>query len=381
MNSGALTRVTLILGKSLNDSEAASILENESRFLVTTMRVEDVARSMDVPMTDVVIAEIEDMTEEELQIFSEVRAIAPDIPLILLSNALDHDAMQKLLRYHVQDWLLKPVDKPKLLTSLRSSVRTNRNSHNTVNAIISCVGGAGATTVAINMADIASRKLAKKDPNIALVDLDFSTGNCGYVLNMVSSLNLGSVKNAHRRIDSEFISVIQQKHDAGFYLYSFKRPDVNTEMNGQELILRLLDAISLEHSLLFLDIPYYATEWRDDVLAGVNSCTLVSEVNLPAIKHTLDLLEHIRSIRGDDFPVHVLFNKHANQLFGQRISKSKIEELLGDTPFTFLPVDSSTIGEAMDRGVLASEISTRSAFLKKLTAYMESMNLLGTKKK
>ena len=375
MNSGAIFRVTAILGAAVENSEVAQHLKSEGRYLVSSIRLEDIARSDLIEGADIIVVEADEMNEDEFQIFAEVRARTTDTPLFLLSNEVGQAAMQKLLKFNVGDWLTRPVDQKELRESLHSMVRTTRNDSNLVHAVISCTGGTGATTVAISMADIACRLSPKKQPNVALVDMDFSTGNCGYVLDMINNFKLGSSSSTHRRIDSEFISFIQNQHKAGFYLYSFKRPDLIIEEDGQELILRLLDAISMEHSMLVLDIPYYATEWSTDVLSGINSCTLVSDVSAPVIKHTLDRIKEIKDIRGNDFPIHVLFNKRTSSLFGQRISQSKIKELLKDTPFSFLPLDQATIGEAVDRGVLPSEISKRSPFLRKLTAYVKSNKL------
>jgi pilus assembly protein CpaE len=377
MNSGSIFRVTAILSAAVKSSEVAKQLKSEGRYLVSSIRLEDIAQTDLIEGADIIVVETDGMDEDELQIFAEVRARTTDTPLLLLSNELGHAAMQKLLKFNVGEWLLRPLDQKALREAMHSMVWNTRNRSNLVHAVISCAGGTGATTVAISMADIASRISSKKHPNIALVDMDYSTGNCGYVLNMVGNFKLGS-SSADRRIDSEFISLIQQKHEAGFYLYSFKRPDLNIEERGQELILRLLDAISMDHSMLILDIPYYATEWGADVLSGINSCSLVSDVSLPVIKHTLDRINEIKEIRGNDFPIHVVFNKQTTKLFGQRISQRKVKELLGDTPFSFLPQDHGTIGESMDRGILPSDISKRSPFLKKLTAYMKSNGLFET---
>lgn len=377
MNSGSIFRVTAILSAAVKSSEVAKQLKSEGRYLVSSIRLEDIAQTDLIEGADIIVVETDGMDEDELQIFAEVRARTTDTPLLLLSNELGHAAMQKLLKFNVGEWLLRPLDQKALREAMHSMVWNTRNRSNLVHAVISCAGGTGATTVAISMADIASRMSSKKHPNIALVDMDYSTGNCGYVLNMVGNFKLGS-SSAHRRIDSEFISLIQQKHEAGFYLYSFKRPDLNIEERGQELILRLLDAISMDHSMLILDIPYYATEWGADVLSGINSCSLVSDVSLPVIKHTLDRINEIKEIRGNDFPIHVVFNKQTTKLFGQRISQRKVKELLGDTPFSFLPQDNGTIGESIDRGILPSDISKRSPFLKKLTAYMKSNGLFET---
>jgi len=378
MNSGSICNVTAILGAMVKSSEVVEQLKSEGRYLVSSIRLEDIAQSDLIEGADIIVVEIDSMNEDEMQIFPEVRARATNTPLLLLSNELGHGAMQKLLKFRVDEWLLRPLDQKVFREAMQSMVRNTRTSTNLVHAVISCAGGTGATTVAISMADIASRISSKKRPNIALVDMDYSSGNCGYVLNMVSDFKLGSAASAHRRIDSEFISLIQQRNEAGFYLYSFKRPDLNIEERGPELVLRLLDAISIDHSMLILDIPYYETEWRADVMSGINSCSLVSEVSLPVLKHTLDLINEIKKIRGDDFPINVIFNKQTTKLFGQRISQRRLKELLGNTPFSFLPQDQGTIRESMDRGILPSEISKRSPFLKKLTAYMKLNGLFDT---
>ncbi|OSQ44326.1 AAA family ATPase [Marivita geojedonensis] len=379
MNIASVTRVVIVIGAALDESEALHAFSKHSRFIVTQVRVDEISSDPSVVNADVIVVDIGALGEEELEILTRVRAQVADAPLILISEALKPAAMRQILKFDIDDWLPKPVDVDGLFAAINNSVRTKRIRTNQVNAVVSCVGGAGATTVAIGMADLACQMLKKKNPNIALVDLDFSTGNCGYALNMVSSFDLGSVAATPRRIDGEFLSVIQQRHDAGFYLYSFKCPNINVEHGGFELILRLLDAVSLEHSTLFLDIPYYATEWRNDVFAAVNTCTLVSEVNLPAINQTLDVIQEIQELRGKDFPIHVIFNKHTRKLFGTRISQRKLKELLGDTEFSFLPVDDSNIGEAIDRGVLLSEISGNSSFLRKLSKYVEQHDFLKAK--
>lgn len=369
-------RILLINAEGTHQDDVAAHLSNDTHYTLSRISPDQLPKRLSEDDTDVVIIDLSKLENEESQLLSEVRAQAPAVPLIVVSHELGSEGMRKLFKFNVQDWLNKPIDGKELINSIRSSVRSNKSSSNRVHAVVSTVGGAGATTIAISMADIAASKLFRRKASVALFDLDFSTGNCGYVLNMVNGFDLGSVVASPRRIDSEFISVIQQKHEKGFYLYSFKRPELNTEMNGYELVLRLLDAVNLEHGQTFLDIPYYETEWKDDVLSAVNTCTLVTELNLPALKHTLDTVARVKALRGEDFPVRVLINKRRGSLFGQRIGKRKLKELFGDTPFTYIPLDANVIGEAADRGLLPSEVSKRNSFTKSLTKYMKSIELI-----
>src|SRR5690606_37398700 len=108
-------------------------------------------------------------------------------------------------------------------------------------------------------------------------------GSCGYYLNLRSNFALESALSQPSRIDSEFVRLLEQRHPAGFYVYSFRHRDTVTHLNCYELVLRLLDAVSFQHSHTVLDIPYYETDWRQDVLAAVNSVTIVSDITLPSI--------------------------------------------------------------------------------------------------
>jgi len=358
-----------------HQDEVTAALRGAAQFLVKTIRPSQVPKQLSSQKADLVIVDLQNQEAEEVQILTAVRAKAPSVPVIVVSAELPPEAMRQLFKFDVQDWLNTPITADQLMASVMASVRNSKVGKNRVHAIVSSVGGAGATTAAINMADLVATKLFRKNPNVALFDLDFSTGNCGYVLNMVNRFNLGTVIENPSRIDSEFIRTIQQRHKRGFYLYSFKRPEMNTEMNGYELVLRFLDAVSLEHSHTFLDLPYYETEWKEDVLAAVNTCTLITELNLPAIKHTIDMIERIRGLRGEAFKVRIIINKRVSSMFGQRISKRKLRELFDGVPFFYLPLETNLIGEAVDRGMVPAEISGRNAFLKSLTKYLKTIEL------
>lgn len=371
------TRVLLVNGEGTHQDDVSTHLNDANRFELTKISPDMLPGELSEDSADLVIVDISKLEDEEIQVLSGVRGQAPSVPIIVMSNELDSDAMRKLFKFGVKDWLNKPTDADELLASIRSSVQLSKASQHRVHAIVSAVGGAGATTTAIAMTDLAANKILRKKASVALFDLDFSSGNCSFALNMINEFNLATVVATPRRIDTEFIRVIQQEHDKGFYLYSFKRPELNTELNGYELVLRLLDAVNLEHDHTFLDIPYYETDWKDDVLQAVNTCTLVTELNLPALKHALDFVSRIKSLRGDDFPVQVLINKHKSRFFNRRISRRKLKDLFGDTPFRYLPLEDSVIGEAADRGMLPSEVSKRNAFYKSVLKYMKTIEVKG----
>jgi pilus assembly protein CpaE len=322
---------------------------------------------------DMAVLDVTQIGDDEVDLLNALKSRFGDIPIIVTSDGLSDDQMRRLFKLKIHDWLRKPFAADGLLNSLKTAARTSKTTGNKVHAFIGAAGGVGTSTIAVSVADIISDSLKKTDDTVALFDLDFSTGNCGYLVNMLNSFNLESAAAHPERIDVEFINQIQKRHESGFYIYSFKRPDLLTEINGYELVLRMLDAVNLQHEHTILDIPYYETEWKGEVLSAVNTCSIVSNLNLAAIKHTLDVVERVQAIRGKDFPIHVLFNKRSGGVFGQRIKKSKLDELFEETPYSYLPEDESTINESVDRGLLPSEVKSSTRFLKALRSHVKMM--------
>lgn len=339
----------------------------------------EISRNPQAHSPDIVVLDLANPLSDQLEVLVEIRGNYGDVPVVIVSEALDDAQMRRLLKLKIHDWQRKPLVYADFQATLNSSIRNAKQLNNRVHAVISAVGGAGGTTVAISLADALARKLAKQRASIGLFDLDFSSGSCGVMLNLSTSLNLDSVITNPARIDHEFVSMIQQRHANDFHLYSFKRRDFVTHLNGYEVVLRLLDAVTMEHLHTVLDIPYYEVDWAQDVLSAVNTVTIVCELNIPSVKHAMDLLKAIKELPGAQRPVTVLINKSDSGLFGRsRIPESKLRELFGDTPFLFLPRDNALFAEALDRGVVPSEVSVRSGFEKAISKYLDD-TILGEK--
>ena len=374
MTETTKTRILLVNGADTHPGDVKGVLES-TEFMIEAINQREVEKTLEEGTFDLVILDFNALNDDEVQVLTSVHGNDPNLPIITVSPTLNAEETRLLFRHKVQDWINKPLEKDVLVAAIKAVVQTKRFGRHKVHAVLSAVGGAGATTVAVSLADILQQQFRKQKKSIALFDLDFSTGNCSYVLNMPSTFNLGSVVGSPRRIDAEFMRVLRQPHENGFFLYSFKRPDLNTELNGYELVLRMLDTVVMEHDHTVLDIPYYETDWRDDVLSAVNTCSIVTELNLPSLKHTLEMVARVKALRGDDFPISVLINKRNRSLFGSRIGNSKLKELFEDTPYYYLPVENDVLGEALDRGLVPADVRSGNAFTKRLRKYVKAIEL------
>ncbi|MBS3648103.1 pilus assembly protein [Pseudaminobacter sp. 19-2017] len=322
---------------------------------------------------DLLLMDVGDGAVLEGGAISEVRKKFASTPLILLSEVLSDQRMRMLVRLNANDWLRKPLERKAFLESISSHLHLAFAGGNQVHAVVSAVGGAGATSVAITLADSLLRLKRKQEPTVALFDLDFSTGACGSYLNSVNDYDLKPVIAQPNRVDLEFVDIIKKKHERGFSLLSFKQPDVLLSRTGGELVLRMLDVVSFQNNHTVLDIPYYATGWRDDLLKAVNTIHLVTEPTIPALAQAKDLATRIQTLRPDNPPVHIIVNKNRRRLFSFGIGKNEAKRVFKQTPTHLIDDDWNTMSEAINRGVLPFEVSPRSSFVRRIEKLAEGV--------
>lgn len=375
MTSMRSNSVLVAYTNSASARELEDVLSLSARYQTALVELGSLVAIEKAAPADVIVVDLDKVNDKELDILSDVRVRFSGTPLIIISEALSESQMRRLFQLHVHDWLPKPLDKKQFHASLQSAVRNTTSTTSMAHAVVSASGGAGATSIAISLAQILAKPKGKVKPTVALFDLDFSTGNCGYVLNQPNAFGIDSVIENPSRIDAEFVNIIRQQHPGNFDIFSFKRPEVVTEARSSELVLRMLDAVSMQHQYTILDMPYYETSWKNDVLSAVNSVTIVTEMNLPSLKHAKELLDRVRGLRSDNFELSIVINKYESSWLGSSIGSKAIKELFGDIPVFYFHRDAATLREAFDRGVLPLEVNMRSKFLKDLNKYVKKSKI------
>ena len=328
---------------------------------------------VDAENFDLLVLDAGDGTLLESSVVQEMRRKFADLPLIIVSEPLTDQRMRLLLKLNGSDWLKKPLDRKSFLDLVSSHVQMAHSGDNHVHAVVSAVGGAGGTSVAITLADALARVKKKVQPSVALFDLDFSTGACGHYLNLLNEYDLQPVIANPSRVDMEFIDIVKKKHERGFSLLSFKQPGVMLSPKGGELVLRMLDVVSFQNNHTVIDIPHYETAWKDDLFSAVNSVHLVTELTIPALRQAKDIYSRIKKLRSDDFPVQVIANRHRTRLFSFGIGKKDTSKIFKQSNTVIIDDDWGTMNEAVNRGILPIEVDPRSKFVRHIEKLAEAV--------
>lgn len=305
------------------------------------------------------------------QLFEARRLLSPVTPVIVVSNDLPENRFRDIVRLRAVDWLRKSISRRDLLDAVLRSLEKQERA-GTVTAIVSAVGGTGASTMAMNAAHIVvnpTRK-APKEQTAMLFELDFSAGSCGYFLDIHNDYDFRNVLENPRRIDGEFVDIIKKQHPSGFSLLSLKAPILQFHPSGEEIVLRMLDVMTLQYDHLIVDVPYYQTSWKSSVLEAVTNVILVTEPIIPALRQARDLADGLEEIRSGA-SVSVIVNKQGRGLFSRDLSKTEIERVFGGRAVEFLPEAKAQLVEAANRGIIPIALDGRSAYSRASRKFLE----------
>ncbi|MEY9627235.1 pilus assembly protein [Sinorhizobium fredii] len=364
MNFVATTKI-LVLS---DDAAAASFMLDTfgslSRYDVRHMALKALVEKgrVDPTQFDMIVLDVDNGEAlQQPELFS-FRTNNRNIPLVVVSEELANDRVRLLFRLNGNDWLKKPLERRALIDMISTHAPTAGASDSRVHAVVSAVGGAGASVIASSLAHVLAQPTKNSSPRVNLFDLDFSSGSLGQYLNLANDYDLVPVIANPSRVDVEFVDLVRKRHSGGFSLLSFKQPSVLLSPKGAELVLRMLDVVAFESDQTILDVPYYQTPWKDDVLGSVNSVTIVTEMTIPALHQAKDLFLNLARLRGSSDSIFVVINKYRSKLFGLGVRRQQVDKVFKDTTAHLIDDDWDTLSEALDRGVLPFEVNHRSRF-------------------
>lgn len=318
----------------------------------------------------IVILDVDDGTLLENARLLEVRGVWGDIPLIALSRELSQERIRALVRLNAADWLKKPFDNKELINAVSFHDSGSHASKSRVTTFVGASGGAGATTLALATAQHLASKSAQAAAATCLVDLDFQHANCSGYVNLHSEFDLTGVVAQPDRLDVELMDIIKLTRNPGFTLYSFERPRLPFEPNGQDFVFKLLDLSAYRFDNVVIDLPSREAPWLDTVLSTSDEIFLVFELNVASLRHAKQAYARIRELRGDDANITLVANKHKRKLFGNYFSRRELQKIFKLPHIRMIALDTPLMSDAVNRALLPTEVHARARFNRDVKAML-----------
>ena len=308
--------------------------------------------------------------------------------LIVLAQNITPASTRALFKSGVNDVLSLPLDRSDFLMSLESAFgsllekkQSGQKAQGKVITFMKCGGGAGATTIATNMAHTliaggSTKKFMKKEvskeiPRVAVLDLDVQFGTIALGLNVEGRSNILDARRAEDRLDASLLQASMRTHSSGLKILSSPEEIVPFTAFSGEFFEQIIEIARSQYDYIFIDLPQAWTSWTHAVLEQ-------SDIIIPVLKANVEHVQNAQKILiGLD---HMKIGREktilaVNQVAKGLSSNDRIAQIkkITDRPLLQIREDQKTNVSARDRGMLLANVSASSATTKDIVRATEVM--------
>ncbi|MEM7190117.1 MAG: AAA family ATPase, partial [Pseudomonadota bacterium] len=291
-----------------------------------------------------------DILEYEIDSLAEV--CDPGTQLIVVGHRNDIALYQKLLNMGVANYLVYPVTVPSIISAI-SDVYAEPGSQKVgkIHAVMGAKGGAGASTVAQNLALELSRR---QGADVLLIDLDMCFGTASLNLDVEANQGLMELIDQGDRLDVATLDRVLVKRGLHLNLLGAVHALDYT---------RSLEATGLDHILqvasnhipqIVLDIPHVWEEWTERCMQTADTVTVVSTAELPSLRNAQTLMTHLKTIRPNDKPPKLVLNQVGMRR--QEITPRDVQSVLKVDPVVSIPFEPKPFSRAEATGKMLAEM-------------------------
>lgn len=241
---------------------------------------------------------IMDISNSELPLSDIVKIkenSTPNINIVAIGSKNDVGLFRDLIDAGVSDYVLKPLNNNVLRNALDKANGVIKLSHiksGKMVQFISSVGGAGATTVATNVAWILANRHFKRT---LLMDIDFTYGTSNLMLDIKTENAYLDLLESPDKIDDYFVSTMLRKHGDKLYhlggLVDLIR-GVHVDMDAFQALLR---AVKAQFNYVLVDSQRDISEINKSCMDESNSFVVMVEMSIASAQNTTRILEFLES--------------------------------------------------------------------------------------
>ncbi|MDB5432317.1 MAG: hypothetical protein JWP35_3433 [Caulobacter sp.] len=198
-------------------------------------------------------------------------------------------------------------------------------------SVTGAVGGAGATTIAVEMAaNLAARLSGKGGPGgrVALVDLNLADGAAHAYLGAHAAMHLAEASASPERIDASLLDAFASKVSSGLDLLACPRDPAAFTKVAPRAVTRLLEVACQAYDFVIIDLPRHRQSWSLDVISGSDELVVVSELTVPALIAARSLASELEAELPDGPRPRIVLNRLASRVFGPAPSLAEAERAL-----------------------------------------------------
>jgi pilus assembly protein CpaE len=332
---------------------------------LTLIKSSDVTATSVPPLVSVFVYDLDVSTESSVREFDRfMQCRRKDIPVIVLSPAINDELVRWFLRLKVSDWVKTPLTPGELIAACGRAISHAGEAHAETHCLtfMGARGGVGATTIALHAALALAAKAAPA-VTTCLVDLDLISGSCADYLDLKANWQIDQLIADPARLDEHMLDTMAVNHVGGVAVLSTHRTFGDRLDFSDEVITRTLDLAAQKYETLVVDLPRHAESWSEGVLQGSSHIYVVTDLSIPGLKSARRMIDEIAVRFGGDVKPRAIVNKYNKPLFSTGLSTNEVKQVLGPDLAGYVNANDSLVREAIDRGVPTTAIKSRNSVI------------------
>lgn len=320
---------------------------------------------------DVVLMDINMPDMDGIAATEAIRSKQPEVQVVILSVQSDQNYMRRAMLAGARDFLTKPPMGDELISAIRraGSMAQSERSKNAqaqpvqtmggamgsgfrygapkgkIITIYSPKGGAGCTTLAVNLAIT----LNNEDTRTVLVDGNLQFGDVAVFVNEQGKNTIADLTPRAEELDPEIVEEVMLKHaPSGLHILAApNRPEYAEKVSGSQFS-KVLEFLTQLYAYIVVDTSSYLTESTLAALDASDLIVLVTTQDIPSIKNCrlfLDLLQTMGVERDRILFIMNRFDKRVN------ITPERVAENLKQEVAAVIPLDEQVVTKAVNKGV------------------------------
>ena len=314
-------------------------------------------------LPDIVLMDINMPDVDGITVTERLTAQIPTTAVIMMSVQGEADYLRRSMLAGAREYLVKPFSSDELTGSIRQVYAREVEKRGRIVlkpvggeghrdgepgrivAVFSPKGGAGRTTVAVNLAVAA----AQLDRKVVLVDGSFQFGDVGVLLNLnPKNKSIADLAPELETGEPESLDTFVIKHSSGVRVLLAPPSPEMAELITPSGIRRILDALRLEHDLVVVDCTGWFNDTTLAILDQADQILTILSLEITSIKNTRLFMELTQQLGYDDEKLTLVLNR-ADSTLGIRVAD--VEHSIGRRIDHSIVSDGRSVVFAMNRGV------------------------------
>lgn len=329
---------------------------------------------------DLVLVDVDSVEPAALAAVLDSLAAEPGTPPILLVGArLPAVLVRAVMRLPTSDILEPPYSDEQvqaavygLLDAAGDRAPPPQTSNTRCWAVMGAVGGAGATTLAIEFANnLAAR--ANREHAVCLIDLNLADGATAAYLGATPAMGLAEFGPAAQRMDAALLAAFTTPIAKGLDLLACPRDPLAFDQISKEAVLRILEIACEAYDFVVIDMPRQRRSWTLEVLAGSDEVFIVSELTVPALLAARALAGEVEAAMPIGVRSRIVLNRIATRMFGPAPSIAEAERALERKAEAGITSDWEAAAASVNLGGPISQHRPKSKIVRDVTALVDRL--------